>query len=173
MSASDRDDHAPRDGEIALPFDPAEMPPDAGLVFIGRIRSPWLTPAECPKNMRAARERGGGATVEIDAPWRQGLAGLERFSHVVVLSWLDRGRRDLIVQRPRHSDRARGVFALRSPVRPNPVGLHVVPVVAVDLDAGTIALAAIDVLDGTPVIDIKPYFATTDAVPDATDGKAP
>lgn len=162
---------AARPGERRLPVDPATMPGDAHLVFIGRVRSPWRDRSDCPKNMAAARERGGGATVEIDAAWRAGLAGLERASHVALLTWLDRAPRDLIVQRPRHADRSSGVFALRSPARPNPVGLHVARLVALDVEAGRIGLEAIDVLDGTPVIDVKPYHASTDARPEATVGR--
>lgn len=156
-----------RDGEIRMGQDPALLPGDAYVVFIGRVRSPWLERADCPKNMAAAREKGGGATVEIDTPYRTGLQGLERFSHVAILTWLDRSRRDLIVQKPRHAERPSGVFALRSPARPNPVGLHVVRLLSVDADEGLLRLEAIDVLDGTPVIDVKPYYASTDAVPDA------
>ena len=157
-----------RDGEIALPFDPAQMAADAHVVFIGRVRSPWTDRAACPRNMAAARETGQPATVEIDPQWRQGLLGLERCSHVAVLTWLDRSRRDLILQKPRHAQEPQGTFALRSPVRPNPVGLHVVRLVRVDHEAGLLHLEAIDVLDDTPVIDIKPYYASTDAVADAT-----
>lgn len=157
-----------RDGEIALPVDPARTAPDAHLVFIGRIRSPWTRREECPKNMAAAPETGRAASAEIDAPYREGLAGLAGFSHVVLLSWLDRSARNLIVQKPRHASEPKGVFALRSPVRPNPVGLHVVRLLAVDEAAGILSLEAVDVLDGTPLLDIKPYFASADAVPDAT-----
>ena len=157
-----------RDGETRLLADPAEMPADAHLVFIGRVRSPWTTREGCPKNMAAAREKGGGATVEIDPLFRPGLDGIEAFSHVALLTWLDRSPRDLIVQKPRHAAQARGVFALRSPARPNPVGLHVVRLLAVDAASGLLRLEAIDVLDGTPVVDVKPYYASTDAIPDAT-----
>ena len=157
-----------RDGETRLPADPAEMQPDAHLVFIGRVRSPWTTREDCPKNMAAAREKGGGATVEIDPLFRPGLDGIETFSHVALLTWLDRSPRDLIVQKPRHAARARGVFALRSPARPNPVGLHIVRLLHVDSANGLLRLEAIDVLDGTPVVDVKPYYASTDAIPDAT-----
>ena len=156
-----------RDGEIRMAQDPALLPGNAHVVFIGRVRSPWLERADCPKNMAAAREKGGGASVEIEAPYRTGLQGLERFSHVAVLTGLDRSRRDLIVQKPRHAERPSGVFALRSPARPNPVGLHIARLLSVDVDAGLLRLEAIDVLDDTPVIDVKPYFASTDAVPDA------
>ncbi len=69
------------------------------------------------------------------------------------------------MQKPRHAPAARGTFALRSPVRPNPIGLHVVGLTGLVVEAGIITLDAIDVLDGTPVIDVKPYFAGTDAPP--------
>lgn len=158
----------PRDGEVALDFDPAALPGDEHVVFIGRINSPWRSREECPKNMAAAREAGKPASVEIDASYRQGLSGLERFSHVVLLTWFDRSQRDLIIQNPRHAKEPRGTFSLRSPVRPNPIGLHVAKLVSLDAGKGLLNLDAIDVLDGTPVIDVKPYFASIDSIPDAT-----
>ena len=157
-----------REGERQLPFDPAAMPADAGLVFIGKVRSPWIERSECPKNMAAARERGRPASVEIAEPYREGLEGLSGFSHVVILTWLDRSDRDLIVQFPRHATAPRGTFALRSPARPNPIGLHVARIVSVEVVAGIVGLDAIDVLDATPVVDIKPYYASIDAFADAT-----
>ena len=157
-----------RDGEVALAFDPAQRANDAGLVFIGRVRSPWTSRQECPRNLTAAREAGHPARIEIDADYRAGLFGLEGTSHVILLTWLDHARRDLIVQNPRNAGKRRGVFALRSPVRPNPIGLHVVRLAGLDAAAGLLEIDAIDVLDGTPVIDVKPYFAGIDAVPDAT-----
>lgn len=158
--------HAARPGERLLPFDPGANAPDAGLVFIGRVRSPWTERSDCPKNMREARERGRAAAVEIDAAYADGLAGLERFSHVVVLTWLHGSRRDLIVQWPKHADAARGTFSLRSPVRPNPIGLHVARLL--EIAGTTLTIEGIDALDGTPVIDLKPYFSSTDSIPDAT-----
>ncbi|ODT07055.1 MAG: tRNA (N6-threonylcarbamoyladenosine(37)-N6)-methyltransferase TrmO [Mesorhizobium sp. SCN 65-20] len=157
-----------REGEVALARDLAAETDDARLAYIGRIASPWKLREDCPKNMNTARERGGGATVTVDAPYRSGLAGLAGFSHVVVLSWFEQAPRNLIVQKPRHATEAKGVFALRSPARPNPIGLHVARIVSLDVEAGTIELDAIDALDGTPVIDLKPYFASVDAFPDAS-----
>lgn len=157
-----------REGEQRLENDPAQMPPDGGIVFIGRIASPWATRETCPKNMRTAREAGQPAVLTIDAPYREGLRGLERASHVIILSWLNHAPRNLIVQKPRHAAEAKGVFGLRSPARPNPIGLHVARLVGLDIATGRIDLDAIDVLDGTPVIDIKPYFASTDAIAEAT-----
>lgn len=150
----------PRPGEIAI-----EMPPptDAGLRFIGRIRTPWPTPQDCPKNSAARRDIE--ARVEVDPPYQAGLKDIELLSHLIMLYWLDRSRRDLIVQAPSHVAEPRGVFALRSPVRPNPIGLSVVELVRVD--GAALIVRNIDCVDGTPLIDIKPYFASTDSVPDA------
>lgn len=165
---NDRPEFEVREGEVRLEVDPANLTPDAGLVFIGRVSSPWTERSQCPKNMREAREKGGGGRITLDPAYRDGLRGLGQCSHAILLSWFNRSPRDLIVQKPRHAEAAKGTFALRSPVRPNPVGVHVVRLIAVDEHAGTVELEAIDLLDGTPVVDIKPYFASTDSVPDAT-----
>lgn len=157
-----------REGEEALLFDPAELPADAGIVFIGTVESPWRERAECPKNMAAARETGRPARALVGAPYRRGLAGLDEVSHIILLTWLGDAGRNLIVQKPRHRPEPAGTFALRSPVRPNPIGLHVVKLLGVDAAEGILDLEAIDVLDRTPLVDIKPYYASTDAVSDAT-----
>ncbi|GHD11055.1 tRNA (N6-threonylcarbamoyladenosine(37)-N6)-methyltransferase TrmO [Tianweitania populi] len=151
-----------RAGERALPFDPGTRAPDAHLVFIGKAETAWTQRGDCPKNMGQARERNVQAQVLVDEDYREGLLGLEAHSHVIILTWLHRSARDLIVQQPRHAEEPRGTFALRSPVRPNPIGLHVARLVSVDMAEGRLVLEALDVLDGTPVIDIKPYFASSD-----------
>jgi tRNA (adenine37-N6)-methyltransferase len=158
---------APRPGEIALPFDPGTRAGDGHVVFIGRIRTTWTARADTPKNPREARERGQTAHLELHEPFRAGLDGLERFSHAIVLYWMHRARRDLIVQSPKHSPVPRGVFGLRSPLRPNPIALAVVRLLVIDAAAGRIDIDAIDCLDGTPLLDIKPYLPSVDAVPDA------
>lgn len=155
-----------RPGEIRFAVDPAKAE-DARLCFIGRIRSAWKSRADCPKNVGIARERGEHAVIEIDAPFRPALTGLEPGQGLHVLSWLGEARRDLALQTPRHAEAPRGTFALRSPVRPNPIGMHLVRIVAIDVAAGRIDIDAIDTLDGTAVIDIKPYFASVDVLPAA------
>ncbi|APH72799.1 tRNA (N6-threonylcarbamoyladenosine(37)-N6)-methyltransferase TrmO [Aquibium oceanicum] len=157
-----------REGEVELARNPAEDATDAGVVFIGRILSPWTDRFECPKNMAAAREAGKPARVELDETYRRGLMGLDGYSHVVILTWLDRSQRNLIIQKPRHAQEPRGTFALRSPARPNPIGMHVAGIISIDEAAGVVEIDAIDVLDGTPVVDLKPYFASIDAFPDAS-----
>jgi tRNA-Thr(GGU) m(6)t(6)A37 methyltransferase TsaA len=155
-----------RPGEIALPFDPAAAA-DAGVAFIGRIRSPWRRddPDSCPKNVRQARERGLQAVIELDPRYRDGLADLREASPIVVLYWMDGARRDLMVQSPRHRDGSVGVFSLRSPARPNPVAMAVVTLLAIDPAACTLTIDAIDCFDGTPLIDLKPWLPRVD-IPD-------
>ncbi len=159
-----------RPGEIVSPVDPASLPGDARLVFIGRARTPWSAREECPKNLREARARGGGASIEIDRAWRAGLRDLVPGEAIILLTWLDRARRDILVQAPRHRETAAGVFSLRSPVRPNPIGVHVVRLLSCDAEAGQLAIDAIDCLDGTPVIDIKPWRAAVDIPAEAPPG---
>lgn len=156
-----------RGGEELLEQDPAGQPPDGHVVFIGRVLSPWVERENCPRNMRAARETGQAASLLIDEPYRPGLAGLERVTHIHVLTWMHHAPRNLIVQKPRHATEAKGVFALRSPARPNPVGLHSAGLLSFDIETGRIELDAIDALDGTPIIDIKPYFPSVDVLADA------
>lgn len=149
-----------RPGEVAVDL-PA--PADAGLVFIGRVRSAYPSPADCPKS---TADRVSPAIIEIDEDFEAGLTGIDGFSHLIALTWLDRSRRDLIVQHPSHLDSPRGVFALRSPVRPNPIGLTVVEVLG--RNGRRIEVRAVDVADNTPLIDLKPYIASIDSVPAAT-----
>ena len=158
---------ATRPGEIELPGDPAQMPGDAHLVFIGRVRTSWDEANPPPKNPREARDRGIPARLEIDAPYRAALLGLSDYSHIIVLAWLHQARRDLAVIQPPHAATPRGVFALRSPVRPNPIGLTVCRLLAIDEQTGRIDIGAIDFLDRTPLLDVKPYRPGIDAIPDA------
>jgi tRNA-Thr(GGU) m(6)t(6)A37 methyltransferase TsaA len=149
---------------------------DAGVYFIGRIRTPWTKREECPKN---ARESDALCTIEVDARFAGALAGVETCSHLLVLYWMDKSRRDLVLQVPRNraatqpspasgGGKGRGTFALRSPARPNPIAASVVRLAGVE--GNRLSVVGLDCLDGTPLIDLKPYFASTDAVPDAVVG---
>lgn len=158
--------HSIRPGEIRSPVDPETQPGDARLVFIGRARTPWTSREDCPKNVREARQRGGSALIEIDQPWRAGLRDLAAGEAIIVITWLDRARRDLLVQAPRHRDTPAGVFSIRSPVRPNPIGVHVVRTVSSNAEAGLLEVDALDCLDETPILDIKPWRAGVDIPPD-------
>lgn len=156
-TAPPSDDRDSRPGEIAI-----ELPEryDAGLYFIGTIHTPWKTRAECPKNPREAR--GAACTIEVDERYVPALAGLEAFTHLVVVYFMDRAPRDLVVQVPRHAGVARGTFALRSPARPNPIALSAVPLVGIE--GARLKVTGLDCLDGTPLLDLKPYLATVDSM---------
>ena len=148
-----------RPGEAAIAL-PAAF--DASVYFIGRIRTPFKSRADCPRNPAESDATGH---VELDPRYAAGLADLERCSHVWLLYWMDQARRDLIAQVPAHLGRSRGTFALRSPVRPNPIAMSAVELVGIQ---GTVlTVRTVDCVDGTPLIDIKPYFASIDSFPDA------
>ena len=149
-----------RPGEVAIDL-PQSF--DADIYFIGRIRTPWKELRDCPRNSQ--RSGDAVAHIELDPVFAQGLVDIELCSHLTVLYWLHLSRRDLIQQKPSHVTSPRGVFALRSPVRPNPIGLSVVELVKAE--GARLTVRNIDCVDGTPVIDIKPYFASTDSFPDA------
>lgn len=123
------------------------------VIAIGVARTPYATPEECPPQ---PRPDGPDARIEIDEPYREGLAGLDRNDTVEVLMWFDAARRDLLHQRSgMHPEwGVTGVFSLRSPHRPNPIGISAVDLVRVEANA--IVVRGLDCVDGTAVIDIKP-----------------
>ena len=154
-----------RPGEVQVSL-PATT--DASLYFIGRIRTPWKARKDCPKNARASRESGVVCIIEVDPRCAQALPGVETCSHLIVLYWMDRARRDLAVQVPKQYGDGKPTFSLRSPVRPNPIALAVVELRRVE--GNTLHVVGVDCLDNTPLLDIKPYFSSTDAIPDARVG---
>jgi tRNA-Thr(GGU) m(6)t(6)A37 methyltransferase TsaA len=151
-----------REGEQTVDLPAA---PDAGVYFIGRIRTPWKERKDCPKN---ARESEAVCTVELDPRFADGLKDVETCSHLVLLYWMDRAPRNLVLQVPGDYGTRHGTFALRSPARPNPIAMSVVRLIGVD--ANRLRVIGLDCLDNTPLVDIKPYFASTDCVPDAVVG---
>jgi tRNA-Thr(GGU) m(6)t(6)A37 methyltransferase TsaA len=159
---ADSDPGGLREGEVAVAL-PAHF--DASLYYIGRIHTPWRRREDCPKN---PRETDAVCTIELDPRWIVALHGLESVSHIVVLYWMHEARRDLVLQAPHHYSERRGTFALRSPVRPNPIAASVARLVRIE--GNTLTVVGLDCVDGTPLLDIKPYFASTDAVPDAKVG---
>jgi tRNA-Thr(GGU) m(6)t(6)A37 methyltransferase TsaA len=152
-------DDSIRPGEVAAAL-PKKF--DAGIYFIGRIRTPWTRREDCPKN---ACGSDAECTIEVDPRYAGALDGVAGCSHLVVLYFMHKARRDLLVQAPRHHTAPRGTFSVRSPVRPNPIAMSVARLARVE---GTrLSVVGLDCLDGTPLIDIKPYFASVDSVPDA------
>jgi tRNA-Thr(GGU) m(6)t(6)A37 methyltransferase TsaA len=137
-----------REGEIAVA---ADAEPRATLYFIGRIATPWKTREECPRRGDLA---GPVCRVEVDEPWRAALSGIERHTHLQLLYWMHLSRRDLVLQNPRGEGVTHGTFALRSPLRPNPIASSIVALERVE--AGALYVRGLDCLDGTPLLDIKP-----------------
>ncbi|HEY0328339.1 MAG TPA: tRNA (N6-threonylcarbamoyladenosine(37)-N6)-methyltransferase TrmO [Rhodopseudomonas sp.] len=136
-----------RDGEIAVTAPPAT---DAGLIFIGRVRTPWTSRDQTP---RQGALDGPVCRLQIFDPWLPALQGLEKYAYLEVLYWLHLSRRDLVLQK-RRGDAARGTFALRSPLRPNPIGTSRVTLVGIE--GASVLVRGLDCLDDTPLIDLKP-----------------
>lgn len=124
---------------------------DAGLVFIGTIRTPWISRLVCPRQGRAD---GPICRIELFPPWDEALAGIERFERLEVLYWLHQSRRDLVRQSPANNGETHGTFALRTPVRPNPIGTSIATLVA--REGRVLLVRGLDCLDETPLLDIKP-----------------
>jgi tRNA (adenine37-N6)-methyltransferase len=137
-----------RPGEI-LAVLPDQL--DAGVYFVGRIRTPWATRDICP---RRGDPSGPECRIELDLRWERALEGLGAYPRIEVPYWMHQARRDLLIQVPRVSGKPFGTFALRSPVRPNPIASSVVDLVSI---AGNIVtVRGLDCLDGTPLIDLRP-----------------
>jgi tRNA-Thr(GGU) m(6)t(6)A37 methyltransferase TsaA len=122
---------------------------------IGRVESPLTDRDLAP---RQGDEGAPDAWLVFEPELLDGLRDLRAGTEVILLTWLDRARRDVLVVHPR-GDPARpatGVFSTRSPDRPNPVGLHRVPVVAVD--GSRVLVRNLEALDGTPIVDVKPVL---------------
>jgi tRNA-Thr(GGU) m(6)t(6)A37 methyltransferase TsaA len=137
-----------RDGEVAVDMPDAS---DAGLIFIGRIRTPWTTRLETP---RQGRHDGPVCRLEIFEPWVAAIKGVDFYTKLEVIYWLHQSRRNLVLQSPKNNKTTRGTFSLRSPVRPNPIGTSVVKLEGVE--GNTILVRGLDCLDGTPLLDVKP-----------------
>ena len=134
---------------------------------IGVLRTPFATPADCPRNGRQISPPPP-CLAEVDAMYREGLEGLDGFSHLILLYWLGPQGEALSITPP-FDGQPRGVFATRAPGRPNPVGLSVVAYDGLD-GPGRLRVRFLDCADGTPLLDIKPYLPSTDAEPDAAMG---
>jgi tRNA (adenine37-N6)-methyltransferase len=141
-------DESIRPGEVAVPL-PGHT--DAGVYFIGRIRTPWLTRRDCP---RRGTLDGPICTIEVDERWLEALTGIEAQPRIQVLYWMHEARRDLVLQRPGSTGVICATFALRSPVRPNPIASSVVALV--ERSGAVLRVRGLDCLDGTPLIDLKP-----------------
>lgn len=148
-------DAAPTSASIALPV-------------IGRARTPWSRREDAPHQPSAAPDAPG--TIEIAPAYRAGLADLDSFARIWLLFVFHRSGGWGLLVRPPRGGRKRGVLATRAPDRPSPIGLTNVALTGVDQAAGIVHVRGIDLLDGTPILDLKPYLAYIDAWPEAGNG---
>ena len=131
------------------------------VVPIGVVHSPFAEPAGTPIQPRAAE--GVEGTVEVFPAYADGLADLADFERIWLLYWFHRAGPVRLRVRPYMDPAARGLFATRAPCRPNPLGLSAVRLLGIE--GRRLRVADVDVLDGTPLLDIKPYVPAFDVFP--------
>ena len=133
---------------------------------IGIIHTPFTDKPDAPVQGQYAK--GVEGSVVVDAAFTAGLQDIAGFSHLILLYQFHRAGEVQLVRTPFLDDVPRGLFAIRHPARPNPLGLTVVELLAV---AGNVlTVRGVDMLDGTPLLDIKPYMKRFDCFPQATEG---
>lgn len=123
---------------------------------VAYVRSAYSDTSQIPKGLGAKHEAEG--IIELEADLEEGLTDIEAFSHLYVIWVFDRSDRVELIGTPPCDTTPHGVFATRSPYRPNPIGLTVVQLLR--RDGRSLHVRGIDMLDGTPVLDIKPYLSS-------------
>jgi len=125
---------------------------------IGVIHSPFKEPSDAPIQPRAAE--GIKGTVELFDEFKEGLTDLDGFSHIILIYHLHLSEGYSLKVKPFLDDTRRGLFATRAPRRPNPLGISVVPLIKIE--GATLHVSNVDIVDGTPLLDIKPYIPEFD-----------
>ncbi|HYB99825.1 MAG TPA: tRNA (N6-threonylcarbamoyladenosine(37)-N6)-methyltransferase TrmO [Candidatus Limnocylindrales bacterium] len=144
------------------------LPTIAELRIVGLARTPWTRREDAPHQPSAVPDSFG--TLEIEQEYREALADLGSFERIWILFLFDRSRGWSATVKPPRGGPRRGVFATRAPNRPSQIGLSNVAVREVRQTEGLVHVHGIDLLDGTPILDIKPYLAGIDAHPHAGNG---
>ena len=122
---------------------------------VGHVRSPYKDTQDVPKGLGAKHDAEG--FLDILPEFEAGLTDIEGFSHLIVIWAFDRSEGFELVGTPPTDNRPHGVFATRSPRRPNPIGLTVVELI--DRQGPALRVRGVDMLDGTPILDLKPYLS--------------
>jgi len=135
-----------RPGEVAVNI-PNRI--DAGLLFIGYIRTPYASPDDVPQDPKPAT-----CLIEIDEPWHEAIIGLEGFRRIELVYWNASARRDLVRQPRDDGHRSIGTFATRSLDRPNPIASAIVEVI--EVDTHWLRVRGLTCTNGTPLLDIRP-----------------
>lgn len=138
------------------------------LEIIGTARTPYRRREDAPHQPAAAPDAEG--VIEIEPAFRKGLADLDSFTRIWVIFLFDRSEGWAARIKPPRGGPKRGVFATRAPHRPSKIGLTTVALTSVDVEAGVVTVKGIDLLDETPILDLKPYLPNVDAWPDAGHG---
>jgi tRNA (adenine37-N6)-methyltransferase len=133
---------------------------------IGAISTPYKSKDQAP--IQGAYHPDVSGVIEVLPEYEEGLLDIEGFSHLIVLWVLDRAATATMTRVPFLSDQPHGLWACRHPARPNPIGLTVVTLEK--REGARLTVGGVDMLDGTPVLDIKPYVPQFDSFPDAVDG---
>ncbi len=123
---------------------------------IGFVKSPYNSPSEVPKGLGAKHTAEGILSISLE--FELGLTDVEGFSHLIVLWEFDRSPDFELLGTPPSDNRPHGVFATRSPRRPNPIGLTVVELIR--REGSELHVRGVDMLNGTPILDIKPYLSS-------------
>ncbi|MCO8297430.1 tRNA (N6-threonylcarbamoyladenosine(37)-N6)-methyltransferase TrmO [Tetragenococcus halophilus] len=134
------------------------------LQAIGTIHSPYKTKDEAPSQGKFSAEV---STIEIKPAYKKGLEDVVSLSHILVFYWQDQSDRSVLTAQPPFADRSLGVFATRSPNRPNPIALCTCELVSVQENKLTVK--GLDALDSSPLLDIKPYAPQLDTVENSSD----
>jgi tRNA (adenine37-N6)-methyltransferase len=125
---------------------------------IGVVHSPFKEPKNVP--IQAAASDGAEGTIEVYPQYAEGLTDLEGFSHLILLYHFHQVKSSSLMVKPFLDHKLHGVFATRSPARPNPIGISTVQLI--HIESNTLHIQDIDIIDGTPIIDIKSYVPEFD-----------
>lgn len=133
---------------------------------IGLIHTPFNDLSTVP--MQSVKARNIDGYIEIYPEYAEGLKDLEGFSHLIILFHMHKVKDFSLIVKPEISSKMRGVFSTRSPKRPNPIGLTVVKLIKIE--GSIIRIRGVDMLDSTPLLDVKPYIPELDSIPRAKIG---
>jgi tRNA-Thr(GGU) m(6)t(6)A37 methyltransferase TsaA len=142
------------------------MTPQLNIEPIGVIETPFREPAGTP--IQPSRANGARGRVRIDSRLHAGLKDLEGFERIWLIYWLHKAPGFNLLVTPFLDSSHHGIFATRSPARPSPIGMSVVRLLAVN--EGVLAVEDVDMIDGTPLLDVKPYVPEFDCYPESKAG---
>ena len=142
------------------------MEKEIKLKPIGLIHSPYKESKNMP--IQGAFKRDVMGQIEIFPEYQQGLKDIEDFSHLILIYYFNKAKEEKLIGKPFLEDEPHGIFAIRSPVRPNHIGLSIVKLEKIE--NGIITFSEVDILDNTPLLDIKPYISHFDSRENVRNG---